>query len=190
MLFYHVVADSSPDHWLNVVVGLGAISGLLAVAVGGFFTARYGRRGSVSISATYFESPQIWAIIARPSIKGVGVFRIRIGHSRVAVEVVRFDADGRFLSSGSPIVQEDIFAESFVEGGEELLTTVLVPVGEPDEYVQGWFARIQIRAQPRFLRGEVLGRFRDRDSYWYDTVFVPYSRPRVIMPSDERSDSE
>lgn len=161
------------DHWLNFALGLGAISGLFAVLVGGFFTARYGRRGSVSISASILRTPRLSAIVARPSIKGVGVFRIRIAYSRVVVETVRYDDEGRYLSSESPTVSENVFAESFVEGGEELLTTIVLPIREPDDGVLGWLTRIEIKARPRFLGGRYLGWLKTGDSYWYDTVFVP-----------------
>jgi hypothetical protein len=163
------------DHLLNFTLGLGALFGILAVIVGGVFTARYGRRGSVSVSAELVRSPQLCAIVVRPSVKAVGVFKIRFSYSRVTVEVVRYDADGRFLSSSSPVLKENVFADSFVEGGEELLTTVFLPVREPDATTLGWFARIEVKAPSRFLRGRLSKLPIAGSSYWYDTVFVPVS---------------
>jgi hypothetical protein len=108
-------------------------------------------------------------------VKAVGVFKIRFSYSRVTVEVVRYDADGRFLSSSSPVLKENVFADSFVEGGEELLTTVFLPVREPDATTLGWFARIEVKAPSRFLRGRLSKLPIAGSSYWYDTVFVPVS---------------
>ncbi len=164
--------STASDHWLNFALGLGSIFGIIAVAIGASFTARYGRRGSVSVTAELVRSPQLFAIVVRPSVKAVGVFKIRFSYSRVTVEVVRYDSDGRYVSSGSPASKENVFADSFVEGGEELLTSVFLPVAQPDSATLGWFARIEVKAPPRFLRGWLSKLPFSSSSYWYDTVFV------------------
>jgi hypothetical protein len=169
---FHRHFPQASDHLLNFALGLGAIFGILAVIVGAAFTARYGRRGSVSVSAELNRSPQLCAIVVRPSVKAVGVFRIRFSFTRVTVETVRYDERGKYLSSGAPVVLENVFSDSFVEGGEELLTTVFLPVAEPDAATLGWFARIEVKAGPRFLRGRLSKWPGASSSYWYDTVFV------------------
>jgi hypothetical protein len=77
------------------------------------------------------------------------------------------------LSSGSPTIKENVFADSFVEGGEELLTTIVIPIADPDDTTLGWFARIEVKAPPRFLRGRISNMPYASSSYWYDTVFIP-----------------
>ena len=131
----------------------------------------------MSVAAELVRSPQLCAIVVRPSVKAVGVFKIRFSYSRVSVEVVRYDSDGRYISSGSPATKENVFADSFVEGGEELLTSVFIPVTEPDATTLGWLARIEVKAPPRFLRGWLSKLPFSSSSYWYDTVFVSVELP-------------
>jgi len=173
---HHQLANSG-DHWLNLSLGVGAIFGVLAVIGGGICTARYGRRGCLSVTAELVQSSQLTAILVRPRIKAVGVFRIRFSYTRVTVEVVAYDENGRYLSSSSPMMKENVFGDSFVEGGEELLTSVLIPVTHPDVTTIGWFARIEVKAPPRFLRGRFSTFSFAKSAYWYDTVFVPITSP-------------
>lgn len=168
-----IIANASSDLWLNLALGGGAIFGVIAIVVGATFTARYGRRASVSVSAQLFQSHNVFAIIVRPSVKAVGVFKIRFTYARVTVVPLKFDSNAEQLPSEPPAITENVFGDSYVEGGEELLTTIFQPVREPDTSTIGWFARIEVQASPRFLRGRLSTLGTSNNSYWYDTVFVP-----------------
>jgi len=201
----HLVArlSVSADHWLNVSLGVGAILGGAAVVVGGFFTARYGRRASVSVSAHVQRTAHSCAVVVRPSVKAVGVFKVRLKHSTVKVAEVRREDDGQIRAvDPPPWGQDDVFRSAYADGGEELQISVFVPVLMPRENVVAWAARFEITVEPRFLRR--LGWFADRwwglppltispavrrwlkrqsvrETNWYDTVFV------LVPPAPEDS---
>jgi hypothetical protein len=143
-----------PDHWLNVVLALGALAAVAGVLVGAFFTALYGRRASVSLSATAAKTPGGYVILARPSVKAVGVFRVRFlgGNEGSQVTVTEYYTD----VAGNPIEaitypRRNLFGEAFVDGGETLTTTTLVPVPNPAATVFGWAVWLEVRAPNRFL---------------------------------------
>jgi hypothetical protein len=106
-------------------------------------------------------------IAARPSVKAVGVFQVRFREKRGAVvRVTEMFVD----TAGTPRAartyeEEDVFGEAFVEGGEELISTILFPVPSPTAAVIGWRVDFEIRAANRFLPGEAWS--------WTDQVFVP-----------------
>lgn len=182
---------SPSDTWLNVVLGLAGLAAILAVVVGAVFTARYGRRASVSVSADVHRTAKSCAVVVRPSVKAVGVYTVRFKDSMVTVTELRVREDGSISTRDlTPVV--DVFGNAYVEGGEELATSVYQPV-QADESVVGWGARLEIHVAPRFLRQDVLIRLARRRPflwapqwargmvkklvpaktfYWYDTVFV------------------
>ncbi len=180
----------SSDTWLNVSLGGGAIFGAAAVIVGAYFTARYGRRASVSIAAEAQRSKYSCAVVARPSIKAVGVFKVRFSHCSIKVAEIRHVADGSLVASEHPQIMEDVFHSAYVDGGEDLRTSVLVPVLMPSREIVAWAVRFELKVLPRFLRhfqpalAELallrLPQFLRgwcvkeslRASYWYETVFV------------------
>jgi len=154
---YPVIHDSNgpPDHWLNIALGIAAMVTAAGVVVGAVFTARYGRRASVSLSASVEETTQGYLIIARPSIKAVGVFRVRFVKGRDGSSV---GATELYLASnGDPTPAKEysrhnILGDAFVDGGEELITTSLVPVPNPPDSVIGWAVWVVVYAPNRFVR--------------------------------------
>jgi hypothetical protein len=153
------VAPAPTDLWLNVVLGLAAIVTAVTLMAGAIFTARYGRRASVSVKADADKIPGGYILTVRPSVKAVGVFRIKFtkgaAGSQIRVAQVYVDEQWQPVRiTGEP--RQDIFGESFVEGGEELATTTVVPVSEPPGSVIGWFVWLQVCAPNRFLRVEWL----------------------------------
>ena len=66
-----------PDHLLNFVLGGAAVLTILGVTVGGWFGLRYGRRASVSLTATVDEREGGCLVVIRPSIKAVGILRVK-----------------------------------------------------------------------------------------------------------------
>jgi hypothetical protein len=144
-----------PDHWLNVILGLAAIATTLGFLAGGIFTARYGRRASVSISAEVSDVPGGYLIVARPSVKAVGVFRVKFtkGEGGSQLQVTQVFVDAEWQPARVPEERRfDLFGDSFVEGGEELTTTTVIPVPKPPGSVVGWFLWLQVCAPNRFLR--------------------------------------
>jgi hypothetical protein len=143
------------DGWLNLWLGAAAIATLAGVVIGGIFTARYGRRASVSLTAAAEPVPGGFLIIARPSVKAVGVFRIKFTKgeegSQLLVSETYVAADWQ-PTRVQPVVVKDLFGDTFVEGGEELTTTTMVALPAPPGSVIGWTLWIQVCAPNRFLR--------------------------------------
>ncbi len=150
------LAQAAPsDTWLNVVLGLATIATTVGFTAGAIFTARYGRRASVSITANVEPVPGGYLITARPSVKAVGVFRVKFTRgdegSQLQVDQVYIDAQWQSVRVPSER-RSNLFGDSFVEGGEELLTTTVIPVPTPPGSVIGWFLWVQVCAPNRFLR--------------------------------------
>jgi hypothetical protein len=185
----------TPDHLLNGALIIGALAGAVAVVVGGIFTARYGRRASVSICAESQRTPTSCAIVVRPSVKAVGVFKVKFKHCIVKVSEVQKGSDGEYVSVENGIEHvENVFKNSYVDGGEDLQTSIFVPVPLPQSNVVAWAVRFELEAAPRFSRWlpprRLAGRLSNaeilpkrvrksladvskRTFYWHDTVFVP-----------------
>lgn len=201
----------SPDHWLNAATGAGGIAACLATIGAGVMAARYGRRASVSISAEAQPTATGFLIVARPSVKAVGVFRVRLrsraDSSRVVVAEVR-SSGGRDPVLARVATRSGFFGDVLIDGGEEQITTTLVPVPAPHPSAIGWAVWFQVSARNRFLRLawvpnlsfiQWLGsRRRIRslgahlssplrnlllrpfsDWVWFDQIFVPLVRERV-----------
>ncbi len=148
------VHGDNPDHWLNVVLGLAAVLTILGVVIGGLFGLLYGRRASVSLKATVAESQVGYVIVARPSVKAVGVIRVRflggIAGSQVTATEMFTDTAGKPMEARTYPVR-NLFGEAFVDGGEELVTTTLIAVPRPPASVFGWAVWVEVRAPGRFL---------------------------------------
>lgn len=169
-----------PDHWLNVMMGLGAVAAVLGLMGAVYVAGRYGRRASVSLAeAKAYEVPAGTLVVARPSIRSVGVFRIRflkqLGSVVTAYET-GVNEDGS-LPRGHQRSQTDLFGDSFVEGSEELVTTATLLLPEPSPSVVGWTVYLEIRARHRFLYFifKMIPKVRDRGYLWTDQVFIPRS---------------
>jgi hypothetical protein len=172
---HYFVATSSSDRWLNIMTGLGAAGAVVAgvgVVVGGIFAWRYGRKASVSISATPHEVPDGVILATRPVVKGVGLFRVKFhGPKGASVQVreVRLDDSATSgLRLDRQWEQEAVFGEQHADGGEELPTTVMFRLQEPDPAVVGWVVWVSIQAPTRWMPGS--------SESWADRIFVP--RPK------------
>jgi hypothetical protein len=145
---------AAPDHLFNIVTGVGAAAGALGVAAGAFFAARYGRRASVSLTASVLSTQKGFVIVARPSVRAVGVFRVRFvqgtGSKVIVFEMYQDDKGEPQPALSYPRL--NVFGEAFVDGGEELVTTTLIPVPVPPASVIGWAVWFQVHAPNRFLR--------------------------------------
>jgi hypothetical protein len=154
-LLHHAAFSGSSDHWLNIVLGLAALATLAGFAAGAIFTGRYGRRASVSLSAKATPVPGGYLIVARPSVKAVGVFRVKFtkGEEGSQLQVTQVFIDAEWQPVRVPDERRsNLFGDSFVEGGEELTTTTVIAVPKPPASVIGWFLWLQVCAPNRFLR--------------------------------------
>ncbi len=179
---------AASDHWLNVMLGLGGLAAVAGVVGGAYLAARYGRRASVSIKAEARPNNSGVLIVARPIVKSVGIFRVRFEEEEGAVvkatEVwidddrkVRVEIGERSLGrTGSN--SEAFTNDTFVEGSEELQTTVLIPMPPPTARVIGWMVSLEVYARSRFLYDLFRGR---RPYWWTDRVFV--ERPGIPSES-------
>ncbi len=173
----------APDHWLNVVLALGALAAVAGLIGGAYLAGRYGRRASVSIKAEAHENPTGVLIVARPSVKSVGIFRIKFHKERGAVvkaTEVYIDGAGVVKVDGRSRPNLDVFGnDSLVEGAEQLLTTVLILMPKPTQSVIGWLVDLDVRARHRFLYYilKIVPKVGDRGYFWTDRVFVPRSLP-------------
>jgi hypothetical protein len=52
----------------------------------------------------------------------------------------------------------NVFGDAFVVGGEQLLTTTVVPMPDPDDDVLGWSVELKVYAPNRMLRFDLIGR--------------------------------
>ena len=156
-----------PDHWLNVVTGVGAIAATLGVAGGAILTFLYGRRGSASVSAVVHDTPYGFIIAARPLVKAVGLFRVTF-HKENGVVVrlteVKVLEDGE-LGQGESWQHTKTFDQEYADPGEELTTTITFTPTKPEARVVGWLVYLQVRAPARFERL--------RTSRWADQIFLP-----------------
>ncbi|MGH9007426.1 MAG: hypothetical protein ACRDV6_06915, partial [Acidimicrobiales bacterium] len=77
-----------PDHWLNILTGSGATAAVVGVVGGAAFAARYGRRASLTISATAEPAKGGYLIIVRPCVKAVGIFRVKFTRGSAGSQVL------------------------------------------------------------------------------------------------------
>ncbi|HEY1829876.1 MAG TPA: hypothetical protein VGG38_06520 [Acidimicrobiales bacterium] len=113
----------------------------MAAFFGGILVAIYfGRKATVSVSATASHYDGRVALAVRPSVTAIGYFKFRIRESIVsAVEMVRVVADGPLVENqDEPWEVIGVFGNQFAFGGETLATTTVVDAGEPPESVAGW----------------------------------------------------
>ena len=159
------------DRWVNVMTGFGAAAAGAGVVAGGVLAARYGRRASVSISATAEPLPDGGFIVAaRPIVRGVGIFRVKFhgpNGALIRVREVYLSTTDSGMDQGEFWEQAAVFGEQYAEPNEELPTTVLFRLYKPDPAVVGWVVWVGIEAPTRFL---------STTTSWADRIFVP--RPK------------
>jgi uncharacterized membrane protein len=175
------------DRWLNVMLGLGAASAVLAFLGGAYTAARYGRRASISVSAKTMLHTSGVVLSVRPKVRAIGIFRVRFHGPRGAVIRVAewyvpagHDSalglnpqhpEAPALERGRVWEHAAVFGEpggreeQFAEGGEELSTTsdFLLPLPSPSTV--GWSVNLFIVAPSRWFPGS--------SGSWADRVFVP-----------------
>jgi hypothetical protein len=172
----HGYGTPRADRWLNVMTGLGATSAFLGFVGAVYFSARYGRRASVTLSAKPYLAPDAVILSVRPVVKAVGLFRVRFHGPRGAVVHVTEmylaapeETAGRGIKEGRSWEHAALFGEGedkqFAEAGEELGTSALfrLPLASPSTI--GWSVSLRISAPTRWLPGS--------SGAWADRVFVP-----------------
>ncbi len=145
-------------------------SSILVVAAtmeGAGDTSGYCRKATAIVAGEAHRAGGDVLIAARPSVRAVGIFRLRFGQDGGSwLRLTEIERGPDSLVSGRQWDQPiSVFgAGSFVEAGETLTTTVVFDVGRPDEAVLGW----------RLSFGISVGRFRKaQDWAWADRMFIP-----------------
>jgi hypothetical protein len=169
VLFLLGQGPAPSDHWLNIVLGVAGILTGVAVVFGAAFTLRYGRVASVSVTATPKLIHEGILVVVRPSIKAAGVLAVKMFRGRGSlVTVAEVIQAGNAINLQTSIETENVFEDSFVVGGEELLTTTIVPMPRLSEALLGWSVELKVYAPNRILRFDLLGRFvRIRPMRWF-----------------------
>ena len=156
-----------PDHWLDIVTGIGAILGGSAGAGGAVLAFLFGRRASVSISADVHTTPRGFVVSTRPKVRAVGIFRVGFGDDRgvvVRLTEVGVDPDGDLQETDNAWEHTGAFGQQYVDPGEELTTTVTFAPMNPEPSVIGWMVYLRISAPTRLARV--------RTAWWVTQVFV------------------
>lgn len=160
--------------WVDASESAGAIAAAVALLGGVAISVFYGRKANVGVQGTLHEFPDGRLVMAaRVSVGAVGVYRIRF--SEAVVRVTELDAE---LTDGYYWDQERALKDSFVDGGETLTTTCVIPLGAPSNEVVGWRVSFGISTK-RLLRNHSWA--------WVDRVFV--ARP-LPLAGERREDED
>jgi hypothetical protein len=162
------VTGTAGHDWLAIVTGLGAIATAAGVVTGAVVAVLYGRKASVSVTASPHVTESGIVVTARPIVKAVGLFRLMFHEIEgVTVRLTEVYVEDGELKEGRFWTADGAFGQQYVDAGEELQTTVVFPPMNPPGSVIGWLVYLKIAAPTR------LARF--RGAWWMDQVFV--SRP-------------
>lgn len=156
-----------PDHLFNFVTELGAALAGGAVLGGATLAFLYGRRASAAISAEVHPTPAGFVVSTRPTVKAVGVFRVKFQEGRgvvVRLTEVVVDDNGDLQENDNAWEHEGAFDQQFVDPGEELTTSVTFGPILPEPSVVGWMVYLRVTAPTRFARV--------RAGWWSDQVFL------------------
>ena len=166
LIFVHH-APAHGDPWLNVALGAAAIVTILGFAGGLYLAVRYGRRLSVSVTAEAYSTPSGVVLAVRPSVRAVGLFRVKLAKGTGAtLKVTEMYIDNApSLQGARHWIEADVYGDSYVEGGEDLRTTTNFLVPNPVDRVVGWRVSVEINIKKRILPGSSSG--------WGDQIFVP-----------------
>lgn len=127
--------------------------------VGAIFTLRYGRVLSVSLEAVPKLIEEGVLVVVRPSLRAGGVLRVKMFRGRGSLlTVAEVIQEGSAVVLRSPIETPNVFLDSFVMGGEELLTTTIVPMPIPSTNLLGWSVELKVYAPNRVFRFDLIGR--------------------------------
>lgn len=154
--------------WSHIFAAVGSTAALMAAAVAAGF---YGRKATAILAAEAHIADHMVLLSARPSVRAVGVFRLRFsgddGATIRVTEVWRDEdglVDGQFWEAGAVFGPAAGGGGHFVEAGETLLTTVLFNLGPLPPGVVGWRVSFGINVERRRFGGSWS---------WADQVFVP-----------------
>ena len=137
-------------HGLNLVVGLGAFATFAGVVIGAVLAVLYGRTGSASVSASVHLTPAGYVIAARPSVKAVGLFRVKFSEKAgIVVRLVEIYVDNDQLKEGREWTDTSSFGHQYADAGEELLTTVVFGPVQAALTVVGWTVFFRAAATTR-----------------------------------------
>jgi hypothetical protein len=147
------------------------------VVTGASIALLYGRKASVSITATSHVTEWGVVIAARPIVKAVGLFRVRFHAIEGAtVQLTEVYVEDGELKEAQSWTDAGAFGQQYVDAGEELATTVIFPPVNPPGSVIGWNVYLKIAAPTPLARL--------RGAWWTDQIFVPRPEPHGPVASD------
>jgi hypothetical protein len=162
-----VVRGIADHHWLTIVTGLASLATAAGVVTGAVLAVLYGRKASVSITASPHVTPAGVVVAVRPLVKAVGIFRVKFHASEGAVvRLTEVYTQKGELKEGRSWTLTGAFDQQYVDSGEELPTTVVFPPMNPPASVIGWLVYLKIAAPTRLTKF--------RSAWWMDQVFVPH----------------
>lgn len=160
----HTLRTDSFGVWTNIFTAAGSTAAVVVAVGGAYASIRYGRRATVQVAAEAARRDGLTAVVVRVSVRAAGVFRLRFHKDRpCTVRVTEIWglldglADGRYWETGG------LFEQRFVEPGETLWTTELMPVAEPEDGLLGWRVAVYVTVARRV----------GKEWNWDDRVFVP-----------------
>ncbi len=163
--------------WLSIVTGVGAIAATAGVVTGAVIALLYGRKASVSVTASPHVTESGIVVAARPIVKAVGLFRVKFRATEgVTVRLTEvYIVDGE-LKEGRSWTADRAFGQQYVDAGEELPTTVVFQPMNPPRSVIGWNVYLKVAAPTRLAR--------IRGAWWMDQVFIPRPEQGGAVASD------
>jgi hypothetical protein len=176
----HIIVQSAPaapsDTWLNIVLGLAALAGVLTFVLALFAAYRYSRKANVAVSATGHRIEGGAVIAVRPSVTAIGPFKFRF--SQLEGEGAWIDVFDRIATSdgktdyGALEMRERAYdqdeqgEDQFANPGETMTNTVIFRVPTDTPELVGWVATLGVDAKG-WRRG----------MHWRDRFFVPLPPP-------------
>jgi hypothetical protein len=140
--WHAAVRGIGDHHWLTILTGLGSFATAAGVATGAGLAVLYGRKASVSVTASTHVTPSGIVVAARPIVKAVGIFRVKFHATQgVTVRLTEVYIEEGELKEGRSWTKTDAFEQQYVDAGEELPTTVVFPPINPP-WVGHWLAGI------------------------------------------------
>jgi len=156
----------TPLTWVDYAEAAGALAAVLGLVGGVVLAISYGRKATATVAAELHDADGQHLLAVRPSICAVGVFRLRfVGPQGAQVRVNEILRTGGSLVDGLRFDAEAVFGETFVDGGETLMTTVLFELGEPIPELVGWRVSFGVTVERRLVQSS--------GWTWADQTFVP-----------------
>jgi len=168
------VAPAAPgDTWLNVVLGIAALAGILTFVVALPAAILYSRKATIKITAKGHRTAEDRAVLAvRPSVTAIGPFALRFSRLQdegawihvfnMVASATGVDYGDLALPAQKAFDVDEKGLDQFVHPGETLTNTVPVQVATDIPGLVGWTVTLNVDSAG-WRRG----------MHWLDRAFVP-----------------